>query len=217
MWTKTYIILSISSGEYITLGNRRSACSGCSVYAQTMHKPQNKSRDNLLELEWMWRHHYLQQKHLAVLLGIFHNIPAPTLAPGVSLFPDFTQVCLPRLSVFVVAESLQKASFFLFYPSIWSNFETEFFSSSSFSLFALLRRKFDEMGLKTLGWESHSGITAQKKLLTPGLQRHTFSFYQTFYARSSWYIFKATIVTQHEMFHCSSRDLGLPVIPSSQP
>lgn len=119
MWTKTYIILSISSGEYITLGNRRSACSGCSVYAQTMHKPQNKSRDNLLELEWMWRHHYLQQKHLAVLLGIFHNKPAPTLAPGVSLFPDFTQVCLPRLSVFVVAESLQKASFFSFFTPVF--------------------------------------------------------------------------------------------------
>lgn len=113
------ILLSIPSGEYITLGNRRSACSGCSVYAQTTHKPQNKSRDNLSELEWMCSRHYLQQEHLAVLLDIFHNTPAPTLALGVSLFPDFTQVCLPRLSVFVVAESLQKTSFGVFLTPVF--------------------------------------------------------------------------------------------------
>lgn len=74
------------------------------VAALCMLKPQIKIRDNLLELERIWSHHYLQQKHLAVLLSIFHDTTAPTLALWISLFPDFTQIFLLILSAFVVAE-----------------------------------------------------------------------------------------------------------------
>lgn len=84
------------------------------VAALCMLKPQIKIRDNLSELEEIWSHPHLQQNHLTVLLSIFHNTTAPTQALGVSLFPDFTQLCLPTLSAFVVAESLQKSQFLLF-------------------------------------------------------------------------------------------------------
>lgn len=87
----------------------------CIVTALCKLKPQIKIRDNLLELELIWSHHYLQQKHLAVLLSIFRNTTAPTHALGISLFPDFTQVSLPTLSAFVVAVLEEKpvSSFFI--------------------------------------------------------------------------------------------------------
>lgn len=75
-------------------------------YALCMPKPQIKSRGNVLELERIWSHHYLQQKRSAVLLSIFQNTTAPTLTIEVPLLPAFSEVCLPTLCAFVVAKSL---------------------------------------------------------------------------------------------------------------
>lgn len=122
------------------------------VAALCMLKPQIKIRDNLLELEWIWSHHYLQQKHLAVLLSIFHNTTAPTLDLWVSLFPDFTQVCLLILSTFVVAEKL---SFFFFHPSIWSNVQTDFFPKAHLAFLHFLEGRWDrpqDTGMGKLQW-----------------------------------------------------------------
>jgi len=81
-----------------------------------MPKLQIKIRDNFLEPESTWSHHYLQQKRLAVLVSTFQNTTAPSLTITVPLFPALTQVCLPALCAFAVAESLQKSQFLFFFP-----------------------------------------------------------------------------------------------------
>lgn len=130
---------------------------------------QINSRDNLLELGRIWSHHYLEQKCLAVL----------------STHPDYRGFSLPSFHKSLFAYTLwiscckvlaeMPVSFFFFIPNIWSCVDTFFPLKPIFLFSASWREGLDEVGLKTLGWDSYSGLTRQKKLLSPG-SWHAFSF-----------------------------------------
>ena len=109
-------------------------------YALCMPKPQIKSRGNVLELERIWSHHYLQQKRSAVLPSIFQNTTAPTLIIAVPLLPAFSQVC-PHFVHLWLQSPRRKASFFFVPLIVGHAFKHGFFSSNPFCLFALLGGK----------------------------------------------------------------------------